>query len=191
FAWVGKGFESSVVFVRILAAGYFFGIVSGIASSMTAGLGKTMLDRNYGLLVAVVNIFAIVIGAVLFGPVGVAVGTSFSLIVGAMYFIVAFHRTMNISTRRIANIFVKPVSICAAGALFAREIIHALYPMSFSRTGAAVSLFVALFLDLVIVISALLALKVLDSYDIGIIRRIVQKIAAFFQPKHGKQASSE
>ncbi len=181
YAWVGAGFETSVAFVRLLAIGYFFNIVTGVASSMTAGLGKTELDRNYGLLVAVINICITLLGAFLFGPVGIALGTSLSLIIGAFYFIVAFHRTMGISSLLIARIFIKPMSICIGAALIAQVVIHAIYPMSFSREGTIVSLLLAVMLYLGIVVATLLLFKVFDEYDIGIVRRIVRKVAASFE----------
>lgn len=181
FAWLGQGFEASIVFVRLLAIGYFFNIVTGIAGTMTAGLGKTELDRNYGVLVAVVNICAILLGALLFGPIGIALGTSLSLIIGAFYFLNAFHKAVDISTLHIAQIFVKPVSMCGAAALVSQVVIHAIYPMSFSREGTMISLLLSVVLYVGIVAAALLTMKVLDGYDIGIVRSIVRRIIASFQ----------
>jgi O-antigen/teichoic acid export membrane protein len=181
FAWLGHGFEASIIFVRLLAIGYFFNIVTGIASSMTAGLGKTELDRNYGVLVAVVNICAILLGALLFGPIGIAVGTSLSLIVGACYVFLAFHKIINISTLQIARIFLKPISICTAAALITQIVIHTIYPMSFSREGTIVSLLLAMILYLGIVVVTLLSSKVFDGYDISIVRSIVRRVIASFQ----------
>ncbi len=181
FAWLGQGFESSIIFVRLLAVGYFFNIVTGVASSMTAGLGKTELDRNYGLLVAVINICSTLLGALLLGPVGIALGTSLSLMLGAFYIFVAFHKAMDISTMQIAQIFVKPMLICIGASFIAQLVIHVIYPMSFSREGAIVSLLLAVILYLGIVVVALLLSKVFDGYDMSIVRSIVRRVVASFQ----------
>jgi len=118
-AWLGTGYEQTIVFVRILTLGYFANIVTAVASVMTAGLGRTEIDRNYGIVMGVVNIVLTVTLALTVGPYGVAIATSVSLALGSLFFFGAFHRAYGVRHASIARLFIRPLTFAAAslGAL--------------------------------------------------------------------------
>jgi O-antigen/teichoic acid export membrane protein len=108
-AWLGEGYGQTVVFVRILTLGYFANIVTAVSSAMTAGLGRTNIDRNYGILMGIVNIVLVVVLALTVGAYGIAIATSMSLTIGSLYFLGAFHRSFGLRHWTIARIYIKPL----------------------------------------------------------------------------------
>lgn len=91
-AWMGEGYLASVAIVSVLATGYFFNVISGVASSVAAGVGRTEFERRYGLFTGIFNLVATISLAFLLGPLGIAYGTSLSLFVGAVYMLYQVHR---------------------------------------------------------------------------------------------------
>jgi O-antigen/teichoic acid export membrane protein len=113
---MGEEYSKSIPIVRILTFGYFFNIVTGAASTLSAGMGKTELDRRYGIFTAVVNLAAVLGLSFLVGPLGVAWGTSLTLILGAFYFVQMFHTFLRVPLEEIMLLLWKPITagICAA-----------------------------------------------------------------------------
>jgi O-antigen/teichoic acid export membrane protein len=175
-AWMGAEYASSAVIVRILAVGYYVNIVTGVASAMAAGLGRTDFSRRFGIFVSILNIVAALTGAALLGSVGIAIGTSLSLVLGAFYFLRLFHRHIQMSLRKVAAVFVKPVAIGAGAALVAEAARYVL-PLA-SATRLEQALFVCvLFLIYAAVFGAMLFWwNVFDAYDRELMRTLLRRI---------------
>ncbi len=176
-AWMGNEYASSAVIVRILAVGYFANIVTGVASAMVAGLGRTDFSRRFGVFVIVMNIIAAVAGAFLWGSVGIAIGTSFSLVLGAVYFLGMFHRHMQVSMRTIAAVFLKPAIIGIGASLLALGM-QRLLPLPETTRGEQIILVMVL----LVIYSAtfggmLFGWKVFDAYDIGLMQTLWRRFA--------------
>jgi O-antigen/teichoic acid export membrane protein len=116
-AWMGNGFLESVPIVVALAAGYFFNISTGVASAMAAGVGRTDFEGKYGFFAAVINLPATIGFGLLFGPVGIAIGTSLTLLLGGVYFLAQIHRFLGRPRGTLAESLVKPLlaSLVAGG----------------------------------------------------------------------------
>jgi O-antigen/teichoic acid export membrane protein len=115
--WMGSEYSRSVAIVQILAVGYFFNIITGAASTLSAGLGRTELDRRYGVFTAIVNLVVVVGLSLLIGPLGVAWGTSFTLLLGAFYFIQMFHALIRVPFEDMLSLLWRPVSASVISAL--------------------------------------------------------------------------
>jgi O-antigen/teichoic acid export membrane protein len=90
--WLGKGFESSVVLVQILAVGYGANILGGPASQTGAGIGRPEFDMRGTVLLTILTP-VLGLGLVLrFGTAGVAAGTCIAFLAATGYLLVAFHR---------------------------------------------------------------------------------------------------
>ncbi|HTX98717.1 MAG TPA: oligosaccharide flippase family protein [Bacteroidota bacterium] len=182
-AWMGETYESSAMIVRILAVGYFANIVTGVASAMVAGLGRTEFSRRFGLVVIGVNIVAALTGAALFGSVGIALGTSCSLVLGAIYFLAQFHRHMEVPTGRIFEVLSKPLAIGVVAAAFTIAV-RQLLPLT-----TATRLDVVIFLGALFVVYALVFgitvfwWNVFDAYDIDLMRTLMRKFVSTVQTK--------
>ncbi len=173
--WLGEGYVSAIIITRVLSIGYFFNIITGVASSMTAGLGKTNLDRNYGIIVSISNILFVLAGAALFGSVGIAVGTTISFLTGAAYFIAVFNRSIGEKNINIYKLLFKPVFT----ALFCALPIYWIattFMMNLTRFHQGIVLAFILILYGLLYIVGIRYLSLLDDYDKGIVHSIVNKM---------------
>jgi O-antigen/teichoic acid export membrane protein len=89
--WVGPKYQLASSVIRILSIGYFFNLITGVASSLALGVGKPEFEMKYGILMSILNFSLSLILIIKFGFYGVLVGTAFSLTVGSLYFFHLFH----------------------------------------------------------------------------------------------------
>ncbi len=174
--WDDK-YLASVAIVRVLAFGYFFNIMTGVASSLAAGLGKTDYDRRYGIFTSVFNLVAIIGLSLTLGPIGVALGTSLSLMLGAFYYLRLFHGFIRVSSVEVFRLFGRPLLtgiLASAAALILALILPA---FEGSRSLQAVMLAAILLLYTGVFAATLAFLRVFDSYDWQLLRSIKGKTA--------------
>lgn len=117
FIWMGLGFSLSVSVIRILALGYCCATVTGVASSIAAGTGRTDIDMRFGLVMAFLNIVVSIFLVRLIGFTGVVLGTSFALTAASCFFVRIFHRELiKIPIRDFARLFIIPciAALCAS-----------------------------------------------------------------------------
>jgi O-antigen/teichoic acid export membrane protein len=93
-AWVGPGYEASVVVMRVLCAGYLLSAITGPISPMVQGLGRPDYQRNAEALSLLLNVVLSIVLVKSFGFYGAPVATSFAMAVAAGYYLWAFHRFM-------------------------------------------------------------------------------------------------
>jgi O-antigen/teichoic acid export membrane protein len=170
-------FLASVLVVRVLAFGYFFNIITGVASSLAAGLGKTEYDRRYGIFTSIFNLAATIGLALALGPVGIALGTTLSLSLGAAYYLFLFHGYIKVSLGEVIRIFGRPVltGILASAIAWCGAALVPLHDASRLQQGG---LLVVIFLVYSGLFAGILALlRVFDSYDLQLIRSITGKTA--------------
>ena len=168
--WMGEGYAASAMIVSALACGYFFNVTTGIASAVAAGVGRTDFERRGGVLSALLNVVTISVGALLFGAVGIAAGTSISLVGGAFYL---FHQVDRLlehprQTRWVS--LAKPlfVGIAAAGSAFMFRLF--LLPDTVSRASGILVLVVSLSIFTVVFAVLLWVFHILDRSDLSILR---------------------
>jgi O-antigen/teichoic acid export membrane protein len=89
--WVGPKYQLASMVIRILSLGYFFNLITGMASSIALGIGKPEFEMKYGILMSILNFSLSLILIIKFGFYGVLVGTTFSLTLGSLYFFHLFH----------------------------------------------------------------------------------------------------
>ncbi len=127
-AWMGPGYGKSVMVIRFLCLGYYMATVTGVASSIAAGVARTDLDMKFGILMAGLNLFLSVGLIVKFGFIGVLIGTSLALFVSSLYYVKLFHHFLEVPVMDFLNLFRKPVAACAAPAVVALAVNYFLYP---------------------------------------------------------------
>ncbi|HEY2379846.1 MAG TPA: oligosaccharide flippase family protein [Terriglobia bacterium] len=128
--WLGKGFESSVILVQILAIGYAANILGGPASQTGAGIGRPEFDMRGTVLLAILTP---VLGLLLvqrFGAAGAAAGTCIAFLAATGYLLVAFHRNYVENSFRTVfeDVYLRPI---AAGVFAALAVtgFHQLAPL--------------------------------------------------------------
>jgi O-antigen/teichoic acid export membrane protein len=110
--WLGKGFESSVLLVQILAVGYGANILGGPASQTGAGIGRPEFDMRGTVLL---TILTPILGLGLvqrFGAAGAAAGTCIAFLAATGYLLVAFHRNYVENSVRtvLEDIYFRPIA---------------------------------------------------------------------------------
>lgn len=110
--WLGRGFESAVILVQILAIGYAANIIGGPASQTGAGIGHPEFDMRGTVLL---TILTPALGLLLvhgFGAAGAAAGTSLAFIAATGYLLVAFHRNYVENSVRtvLEDIYLRPLA---------------------------------------------------------------------------------
>lgn len=131
--WMGSGFGKSAAVLQILAVGYYLNLVSGAASTIAMGMGRTDLEMKYGVLMAVLNLFFSIYLILKMGFYGAALGSAVSLGVGSLYYMHLFHGMLEQPIRKYFRLFTSPVAASAASsfvaAVFSRAV-HVLHPGS-------------------------------------------------------------
>lgn len=111
--WMGKGYGLSAVVIQILSTGYCAATVTGVASAIAAGSGRTEIDMKFGLLMASMNLFLGIVLIIKFGFVGLLIATAVSLIVSSAYFIHLFHKKVSIVPLGLFLQLIRTPSLCS------------------------------------------------------------------------------
>jgi O-antigen/teichoic acid export membrane protein len=96
-AWVGDGYESSVVVLQVLSVGFLIYCLAGPVTPLVQGMGKPEYQRNAELVSVVLNIVLSVALIKRYGFVGAPVGTAIAISAGSIYYVWRFHRLMGYS----------------------------------------------------------------------------------------------
>lgn len=111
--WMGEGYERSALVIQILAVGYFAATVTGVASSIAAGVARTELDMKFGIFMAVLNLFLSIILIIKIGFIGAVLGTTISLTVASFFFMKMFHNYLGSAPlSSFIQLFYKPLIAC-------------------------------------------------------------------------------
>lgn len=94
--WLGTGYETSAMTLKILMAGYFFNILTGPGFFILNGMGKPQYGMRSSILATVMNLILGIVLVMGIGYYGVVMGTTLSMITAALYFIVMYHRVMEV-----------------------------------------------------------------------------------------------
>lgn len=109
-AWVGPGYDRSVVVMRILCIGYFFNTIAAPASHMVAGIGRPEFLRNAEGISLLLNVVLSILLIKQFGFYGAPIGTSIAMSVADVYCLWVFHRFLERPLFPfLKNTFLKPV----------------------------------------------------------------------------------
>ena len=174
-AWVGQGYESSVVVMRILCIGYLFHIFAAPVSPFVQGMGRPDYQRNAEALTLILNIGLSIALIRQYGFYGAPVGTAIATFVSSVYYLWSFHRFMGRPLLSfLKGTYLKPF-LCAAvsgGLIF--MVIGGLTPFvaggrlaSLLVVGVAVVVMVAIYPVL------LLKSRYFDEGDADLLKRFV------------------
>jgi O-antigen/teichoic acid export membrane protein len=161
--------------VRVLIFGYFLNVVTGVASSLAAGIGKTEFDRRYGVFTSVFNLGATISLCLLLGPIGIAMGTSLSLMLGALYYLRLFHSYVKVSPGDILRLFWRPILagiLAGMGALLVSMVL----PGDEGSRILGAAMLSGVFLVYTGLFAGLLAtFGVIDEYDRKMLRSLLRR----------------
>lgn len=82
-AWLGPEFRDAAVYAALLAAADTVNLWTGVLTAYLGALGRSDIEVRYGLLSGLVNV-ALTLPLVVFGPLGVVLGTVAGEVVGSL-----------------------------------------------------------------------------------------------------------
>jgi O-antigen/teichoic acid export membrane protein len=129
-AWMGHGYEKASTVIRFLCLGYYLATVTGVASSIAAGVARTDLDMKFGVLMAGLNLLLSVLLIIKFGFVGVLAGTCAALTVSSIYYVKLFLEYLELPANNFWRLFAKPAYACVLPAMATCAVNYFLYPMA-------------------------------------------------------------
>lgn len=107
--WMGQSYRMSAIVIRILAAGYCAATVSGVASSIAAGMARTELDMKFGVFMAALNLSLSLLLIKTIGFFGVAIGAAVALVSATVYYMNMFHALIRRPVYDFVKLLFKPV----------------------------------------------------------------------------------
>jgi O-antigen/teichoic acid export membrane protein len=165
--WLGTGYETSAITLKILMAGYFFNILTGPGFFILNGIGKPQYGMRSSILAAVMNLSLGIVLVLGIGYYGVVIGTTLSMITAAIYFIVMYHRVMDVPLWDMGNkLFLKPL---VSGGLVLLVMVYPIQQVhSFSWL-----IFTGFLILIMTLFGALILLsRYLDSFDRSMLSRL-------------------
>lgn len=117
--WLGGlAKPQSVVVIQILTFGYFFNLLFGVKTQICDGIGKPEYTMKSSILIAIMNIILSVILIMWIGFIGTLIATSFTSIIGTIYFLFMYHK--NIESPRLQayeEVYLRPVMASALAGI--------------------------------------------------------------------------
>ena len=120
-AWVGPGYDNSIMVVRLLVIGIIVNTLTGVGVMIVRGVGKPIYETRYAVISLILNVALGIILVKPYGFTGIVMATPISTIVGSLYFISIFHKLYSISSLEfIRKIYFKPfiVSMSLAAGVY-------------------------------------------------------------------------
>lgn len=165
--WLGSGYETSAMTLKILVAGYFFNILSGPGFFILNGIGKPQYGMRSSIVAAVMNLILGIVLVMSMGYYGVVIGTTLSMFTAALYFIVMFHRVMEIPLRDTwSKLLLKPALSGIFVILVMVLPVYQIQSYSWILFAGLLSLIVTLFGGFI------LLFRYLDSFDRSMLSRV-------------------
>jgi len=180
--WMGGaigpiGIDTASLLIRILIAGYFLNMATGVASTLAAGMGRTDLERRTGILMLVAFPVLMVLLLKLFGFYGIALSSALTLSAGAVYFMHTYGRVFKKGLGELARISWKPL-LSGLIAISAAAVSHKLlFPGEIATRVQGIFTLGSIFLVYGAVYAAgILLFRSLDEYDRVIVSTLLRKL---------------
>jgi O-antigen/teichoic acid export membrane protein len=180
--WMGttlgeQGIILASITVKFLIVGYFINMTTGIASVIAAGINRTELERNVGLISLVIGPVFMIGMIMSIGYYGVGISTSLVLAIGAVYFVAQFCSALEYKMSVYWKLFYKPFSGLVVAALIS-ETFSCFINRSAIQTRFEGLLLIILFFVIFSISYALtlVLLKEFDDYDKSIMNIFLIKL---------------
>jgi O-antigen/teichoic acid export membrane protein len=110
--WLGKEYSYSIDIMRILGIGYCMNALTGMATTVAAGIAKPEFEMKYSLISVPLNTILSVLLILKIGPIGAGIATSISFVICSFYLINLFHNYFEKSILDFLKLIYKPAIAC-------------------------------------------------------------------------------
>jgi O-antigen/teichoic acid export membrane protein len=172
--WLGKtGFGSSALALRVLAAGTLIATIANAGRLVARGMGIPSFEMQACIVTMVLNLVLSTVFIMLYGFPGALLGTALSSTIGALFFLIRFHRHIREGLFRVLIIhYLAPptiASLLAVGAAkFAAILLHC---GAADRLQAGLTVGIFGVISLAIYAVVLFAARFIDKTDIETAKR--------------------
>jgi O-antigen/teichoic acid export membrane protein len=180
--WMGKalgkeGIDTASSVIKFLVVGYFMNMATGIASTIAAGIDRTDIERNVGIISIFVSPIMSIVLIFTVGYYGIALSTMLLLALGAIYYMIQFIRIIENRLTIFLKMFLKPLAGLIA-AVVVNELIRYFVILSDinSRLEGIILLSIFMIIFFSIYFTILLLIRTFDDYDKSIFVALYKKI---------------
>jgi O-antigen/teichoic acid export membrane protein len=99
-AWMGAGYEKSAVIIQILALSYAFNTIAQVAVSICMAIDRPQVLAVGSVIIIILNLVLSIVFIKIFGFMGPALGTLFSINIGTLYFLAVLNNILRIPHRK-------------------------------------------------------------------------------------------
>ncbi len=181
-AWMGPGYENSVLVIQLLTGGFFISLLTGVGTTVARGIGKPGYETRYALTTIVINVVLGIVLIVKIGLLGVLIATLLALAIGSFYFMILFHRHLKQPVIEFGKkTYRKPIVACllASFVVYGLSLFVKSLSPPWSRSVNLVVLGVEGCIFVGIYLIAILKSRYLDSYDQEFILKVMKWLALF------------
>ncbi len=180
--WMGKalgkdGINTAAVVMKFLVVGYFMNMTTGIASTIAAGVDRTDIERNVGIISIIVSPIMSIVFIFTVGYYGIALSTLLSLTLGAIYYMIQFVKILENRITLFFKMFMKPlVGLIAAVVVHVLSRHFVIQSEINSRLEGIIFLGIFMIIFITIYFTILLLIKAFDDYDKSIFVALYKKL---------------
>lgn len=117
--WFDPSYAMAAFTMQILALGYLLNVMTASISFFAQGMGDLRPQMRTAVIQASLNLILSLAFVALIGYYGAMIGTTLSLIIGAIYFVLAFTRILSSTLLNILRASALPLAASVLGALVA------------------------------------------------------------------------
>lgn len=143
-AWMGKGFESSVLIIRVLSVAWMMNAFAQVAGTVCIAIDKPQIMSSGSVIMVVLNIILSIVLIKIFGFYGVAWGTLLAVNTGTVYYVARLNKELNMPFSRIIGV-IRPALWAGLFASLLTFLLNMIFPVTGvipGRPGALLSLFI-------------------------------------------------
>lgn len=173
--WLGQGYEKSVLTLQILLTSYMYNIMTGPGFTILNGIGKPNYGVKSSLLASILNLIISITLIIKLGFFGAVYGTALSIIIAATYFILVFHKVMQISLfETIYNITLKPCMASVLSYILTFVVLKQLSTIGWLDLAGLAVVFLTIFTTIIMV------LRYFDDFDKDLISKYTHGVISKF-----------
>ncbi len=180
--WMGKsldetGIMTASIIIKILVFGYFMNTLTAIASTIGAGITRTDLERNVGILALILSPILTFTFIYTIGYNGIALSTMLMLTIGAFYYMKQFFSVIKTDFLTYIKMLLKPlISLLIASSIIVIVQLFIVQPEIQTRFEGLLYIILYFLIFMFSYIMPIIFLGTLDEYDKSIIKAIIDKL---------------